>query len=583
MNVFRHLKPFFKSYKYHYIAGIIVLLVVDLLQLITPRIMGWVTDRIISGTLTAQDILHAILGIMGIAIGVALLRYVWRIYILGTSRTLEYWLRNQLFRHLEFLESNFFTTHKTGHLMALATNDIQSIRMAAGMGIVMITDALFLTLTTTVMMITSISLKLTLIALIPLPFIALFVMLIGFRIQRQYKYVQEAFSDLSWKVQENFSGIRIIKSFVQEAFESQLFCDVNRKNKQVNLKLARLFGLMFPMVMLIASLSFTLALGFGSRLVISDVITEGDLVAFIAYLGLLTWPMMAVGWVINVIQRGIASIKRINEILDLPTEVRTFENAFLRASLTGNIRCENLTFSYPKATHPTLNNISFDIKAGQKVAFVGRTGSGKTTLMRLLLKQYQVSDHTLFFDDVDMNAIPISELRDNISYVAQDVFLFSRSIEKNIRLSNETISQKAAVEASKDASIHDEIMSFPDQYESELGERGINLSGGQKQRLALARTLVQSKPIVLLDDCLSAVDTKTEEHILSHLTNYAQRHTLILISHRISTVQDADRIYVLDQGNIVESGDHASLIRTGGIYADLYTRQQLEEKLESVR
>jgi ATP-binding cassette subfamily B protein len=395
--------------------------------------------------------------------------------------------------------------------------------------------------------------------------------------------VQAAFSDLTDKVQENMAGIRVVKSFVQEEYEIDKFLVSNNNYIEKNMRLVKVFGFMFPLVGFIASLSFIVALGFGGSLVIREEISLGQFTSFIAYLGLLTWPMMAIGQVVNVLQRGTASMKRLNSIFEVQPEI--VDGATVKdisqEELTPSIEFNNLSFTYKGANHPTLSNINLKIEEGKTLAILGRTGSGKTTLVNLILRMYNVEEGQIAIGGHDINIIPLKTLRESIGYVPQDNFLFSTTLKNNIAFSNIDMDMEKVVQSTKFAHVHDNIMEFPQQFDTILGERGVTLSGGQRQRVSIARAIAKDPKILILDDSLSAVDTKTEEKILEGLKQVMKNRTSIIIAHRISTLKEADEIIVLDEGKIVEKGTHKELIILNGLYNSIYKKQLLEEKLEN--
>lgn len=584
MKSYKTLKGFFVKYKWRYLLGVIWLIIVDTVQLIVPQILRTTTNKLQSGLLDPKSLLLYAILILLTGFIVAAGRYFWRIYIQGNSRTLEYFLRNKLFRHLQTLSTSYFNTHKTGDLMAHATNDINAVRMALGQGVVMIVDSIFITILAFIMMIKTTNLKLTLIGLLTFPFIALIVSKFGQIIHKRFRIVQESFSNLTNTVQESFAGIRVVKSFVQEKEEINNFLNINNDNLDKNLNLVKVSGTFFPLIQFMASISFLIVLWYGGTLVIREEIMLGDFVAFNTYLGLLVWPMMAIGWVINLMQRGAASMDRINAILDEKPEIVDSLEAIELIDIKGNIQFKNVSFKYPNSNEYALKNVSFYIPEGKTLAIVGRTGSGKSTIVNLLLRLYDIENGEILIDDINIKNIKIANLRENISYVPQNNFLFSTTIADNIGFAfEEKISEDDIVEAAKMAEVYDNIVEFPEGFNTVLGERGVTLSGGQKQRVSIARAIIKKSPILVLDDSLSSVDTKTEEKILKNLEHITSSITTILISHRISTVKKADEIIVIDNGNIVETGNHRSLLKLKGLYYDMNEKQLLEEKISTIK
>lgn len=582
MGNFRTLKNFFIRHKWKYIIGVVWLLIVDIVQLIVPQILRTVTDLLETEMLTTNELIKyaGYIVLTGLFIGLG--RYYWRIYIMGTSRELEYYIRNKLFAHLQTLSTNYFNRHKTGDLMAHGTEDINRVRMALGPGIVMVTDAIFMTFAALIMMIRTTNLQLAMLALIPLPFLAITVGKFGKIIFKRSKLVQESFSDLSDKTQENFSGIRVVKSFVQEKEETNKFTTSNQRNFDTNMSLVKIHGLFEPMVNFISALSYLIVIWYGGTLVIRGTISLGDFVAFNSYLGLLVWPMMAIGFVINILQRGAASMDRINTILAEKPEIYDHKDVIEKKDIDGEIEFKNVSFKYSGSNEYALKDISFRINKGSTLGVVGRTGSGKTTLVNLLLRLYEIDEGEILVDGVNTTQIPLKALRENIGYVSQDNFLFSTSIKKNMAFAFETeVDEERIYEAAKISEIYDNIMEFPDKFETQLGERGITLSGGQRQRTAMSRAIVKNPEILILDDSLSAVDTHTEEKILSNLEEVMDNRTNIIIAHRISTVKNSDEIIVLDEGKIVERGTHEELLDINGLYKDIYEKQLLEDKLKN--
>ena len=582
MKTFFRLREFFRENKKYYILGILALIGTNTLQLIIPQLLGRFADMIADRQVEQQGILIFILVLMGLALFIAFFRFLWRMYVMGNARRMEYTLRNMLFRHLQNLSTEFFNRHKTGDLMAHATNDIRAVRMALGPGIVLSIDALFLTSVIIIMMITTIDWRLTVVALLPLPFMAAIVTRFGQLIHSRFKKVQEAFSDLTDRTQENFSGIRVVKGFAQENEEKEKFRQVNQKNVDTNMHLIRVWGFFMPLVQFISALSFIIVLGYGGVLVINGTITLGNFVTFNSYLGMLTWPMMAIGWVFNMIQRGKASMDRLNTLLDNKPDITDEPDAVPLENLQGKIEFRNLSFAYPGSEEPVLKNITFSIAPGQTVGILGRTGSGKTTLMNLLLRLYNPPRGTVFIDGTDIHQIPLETLRNSIGYVPQDNFLFSATIKENVDFASTGRSLKEIEDYTKMAQVYDNIIDFPQKYETLVGERGVTLSGGQKQRISLARALIKDPGILILDDSLSAVDTQTEEAILQNLKQVMADRTSLLIAHRISTLKAADNIIVIEEGEITQEGKHEDLLKEDGLYRQLYQKQLLEEKIDSV-
>ncbi|REJ35655.1 MAG: ABC transporter ATP-binding protein [Bacillota bacterium] len=579
MLSFPLIREFLLKYKWRYIIGLTSLLVVNVMQLLQPQVIRRFVDALPTGRLSGQAIWVYSLIIVGLAVVIAVGRYMWRIYVMGTSRLLEYTLRNKLYAHLQTLSPRYFIETKTGDLMAHATNDINAVRMAMGPGVVMLTDAVFMTVTILIIMLRTTDIRLTALALLPLPFLALTARYFGRLIHRRFRKVQEAFSDLTDVVTENLAGIRVIKAFAREDAAIARFERINQYNVDMNMHLVRIWGLFHPLIQFLSALSVLVVVGYGGTLVILGSISLGDFIAFNMYLGMLTWPMMAVGWVINNLQRGQASVARLKVIFDQRPEIVDEPDAVELRPMEGRIEIKNLTFTYPGSDRPVLQDVNVTVEPGQTLAIVGRTGSGKTTLANLLLRVFDPPMGTIFIDGHDIRRITLESLRTQIGYAPQDNFLFSTTIAENIGFGG-NFTREEIEEAAKKAQLHNDVMGFPHGYETMVGERGVTLSGGQKQRTGIARALVKNPRIMIFDDSLSAVDTQTEDAILRELKRMMKGRTTILIAHRISTVKDADHIIVLDDGRIVEQGTHEELVALGGLYADTYERQLLEEELE---
>lgn len=583
MKPFLTLREFIYAHRREYLLGIFWVFFVDLLGLVTPRLLGHLIDDLKAGGLDKAGVLYYVALILGIAVLVAVSRYYWRIYIMGTGRKAEIWLRDRFYAHLQKLSPNFFNHHKTGDLMANATNDLNAIRMTLGPGLLSAVDPTFVLTFTILMMLYTVGWKLTLFALLPMPVMVITVTLFGRLIHKRFGEVQAAFGSLTDRVQENFAGVRVVKTFVQEDAEIAKFTAENTNNYNANLRLIQVNGIYNPLVQFVGALSFLIALSYGGILVVRGEITLGEFVAFNTYLALMTWPMMAIGFVINLYQRGAASMERINEILHTEPDIADAPLTLEKATLDGSIEFNRLTFTYPGTDTPVLKDITFRIEPGQTVALIGRTGSGKSTILNLLLRLYSPEPGQLLLDGVDIRSIPLATLRTEIGYVPQENFLFSKTIRDNIGFagqpSGQPFTQEQIEAAAALAQVHGNITDFPHSYDTMLGERGVTLSGGQKQRVSLARAVIKNPKILLLDDSLSAVDTHTEEEILRGLKQVMENRTSLIVAHRISTIQEADEILVLDQGQIVERGRHDDLLARRGIYYEIYQKQLLEERI----
>lgn len=577
--LFRHIKEMLMKFKLKYFLGILFIIACDALQLFTPGVLGRLVSDINHNTLTKDKINHYIFLVLILAVGVAVFRYLWRKTIIAASRQLEYEIRKKFFGHLETLSVSYYHQHTTGSLMAHATNDINAIRASFGQGIIMIVDASFLTVMTIYAMLVNTNIQLTILALIPMPFIAVATFTLGGKLQKRFKKVQESFEDITTISQEAFSGIRVIKSFAREEEQNEAFAKVNDKNLQANMSLVKLFGFMFPIITFISTISLIVAITVGGIMVVNNTLELGKYTEFTLYLGLLTWPFMALGWVVNVLQRGIASLKRINEIFDEVPEITNHADAKHIDGLEASIEVRNLSFTYPNTDQAVLENVSFKIEAGKTLAIIGETGAGKTTIANLLLRLYEAPHDSIFVGGQAINTLTLDQLRSWVGYVPQDNFLFSTKISDNIAFSNPDLTRAEVEAASRVSHVYKEILDFPDGFDTLLGEKGINLSGGQKQRISIARAIAEDPKILILDDSLSAVDTKTEDSILRYLNEEIKDKTSIIIAHRISTIKHADEIILLNDTKIAERGNHESLMALGGLYSDLYKKQLLEEKV----
>ncbi|MGX1902323.1 ABC transporter transmembrane domain-containing protein [Thermolongibacillus altinsuensis] len=579
MKVFFDLMWFFKQEKKAYITGIILLTIVALMELIPPKIIGLVVDAIKEDRLTS-DMLLRWLGILAfIAVLMYGCRYVWRTMIFGSAAKLSRLLRDRLYHHFTTMTPSFYQQRRIGDLMAHATNDLQAIQQMAGVGILTLVDSLAMGGFVIFTMAATISWKLTLISLIPMPIMAYLTNYYGSLLHKRFHQAQEAFSSLNDKVQESIAGIKVIKTFGQEKEEIEAFRQQSGDVVQKNLAVARIDSLFDPTISLIVGISFFLAIVFGSQFVIRGELTLGQLVSFTTYLGLLIWPMLAFGWLFNIVERGRASYDRVSRLLNEKPEIEDQEGAIDQIP-TGDLTYAIRSFTYPNETKPTLKNIHFTLKKGETLGIVGKTGAGKTTLLKILLREFKGIDGKIFFGDHSIDEYRLERLREAIGYVPQDHFLFSASIRENIAFARPDASQEEIEKAAKLAHIHEDILQFTEGYDTVVGERGVSLSGGQKQRISIARALMLDPELLILDDALSAVDAATEERILQSLKENRAGKTTIITTHRLSAVQHANLILVLEDGQIVQRGTHEQLIAEDGWYREMYLRQQLEELVE---
>jgi ATP-binding cassette subfamily B protein len=554
------------------------MLFMDFLQVLVPLIIKNAIDLL---TLQASGpfiLLKQGIMIVGIALFIAFLRYMWRYLLIGHSRLVEEALRNKLFGHLQSLSLSFFKRTKTGDIMSRAINDILAIRMATGFGMVALVDGIVLGIAAVCFMI-SISPQLTLISLIPTPIIIILTKHLTKRMSSEFEAVQKTFSDLTERVRESFSGIRIVKAYNREGWGKERLKMGGERYINSNMKLAKSLALFFPVMAIFTNSGLALVIWFGGGRTILGDITTGDFVAFISYLNLLTWPMMAMGWVANLIQRGAASMRRISLILDEIPEIRDPENPVEIEMISGNIEVKNLLFKYPGDTRASLKNISYRIKSGETLAIVGKVGAGKTTLLHMIPRLLEFNEGSISVDGLNLREISLLSLRRNIGFVSQEVFIFSDSIRNNILLGRNDISYGRIEEVLKTAQLWEEIQSLGDGVDTILGERGITLSGGQRQRLSIARALIVDPPLLILDDALSMVDTNTEEKILNTILQSRKNETNLIVSHRITTLTRADRIIVLDEGTIIAQGTHEILLEKCGTYKTLYEKQVLTQEL----
>ncbi len=552
----------------------------NVIALAQPQVLRFAVDDLYRGVTAAKLGRYALI-LFGIAVGAGLFKYAMRQLIIAISRRLEYDLRNRLFEHLQTLPLPWFQEHRTGEIMSIATNDMSAVRNMLGPGVMYTVNTLTVGVVSIAFML-AISPRLTLYSLLPLPLVSLSVWWFGDRIHRRFQQVQERFARLSAHVQENLGGMRVVRAFVAERSETGRFDALNAEYREDNLRLIRTSGFFSPSLSFFSGLGALLALWVGGRETVAGHITLGQFVAFTVYLGMLNWPMVALGWVINIFQRGLASFARINALLDEVPSIASPPGAVAGGSpARGELEFRDLTFTYPGASTPALRDVSFRVPAGATVALVGRTGSGKSTVLSLLPRLFDPPPGTVLLDGVDVRAFDLAWLRAQLAVVPQEPFLFSATISENLAYGVPVEEDRAIREAARTAHLDGDIEGFPDRWSTRVGERGITLSGGQKQRATIARALLRGAPVLLLDDCLSSVDTHTEEAILGGLRGEMRRRTTLIVSHRVSTVRDADLILVLEDGAIVERGRHDELLGLGGRYAALHRAQQLEEEIEA--
>jgi ATP-binding cassette subfamily B multidrug efflux pump len=579
MKAFKILKNDFRANRPQILIGLIALLIVDVLQLFIPRVIKYAIDGLTSGNISPSRLFLYGLEVLILALGIGGFRYVWRYFLLGAARRIEKALRDRLFIHLQTLSSSYFSHTKVGDLMAHATNDIEAVRMAMSMGVVFLVDTIILGVLTIFFMI-YISSKLTLFAILPMPLITLITLRFGRTIHHRFEILQKTFASLTERVRETIAGIRLIKAYALEERERIKLSQLSQDYIQKNLNVTKVWGMFFPIILFFSNLSMAIVLYVGGKLTIFQSISTGDFVAFMSYLGLLAWPMMALGWAINVIQRGGASMDRLNRIFAETPEIFDSPGVNPSGPLKGRIDIRGLTFSAGNGGNPLLRDIHLTVEKGERMVVVGRTGSGKTIFCNLVARILEPPRGYLFFDGIEIHEIPLVTLRRSIGYVPQDTFLFSDTIRENIAFGRVDANDDEIKEAARLAQIYDEIMRFPEGMKTVIGEKGVTLSGGQRQRIAIARAILMDPPIFILDDALSSVDIQTEERILEGLEKFLKGKTSILITHRIAPLRRADRIVVLEQGRVAEMGDHSTLFSKGGIYADLYWQRQLEEELE---
>jgi ATP-binding cassette subfamily B protein len=591
MSNLRPLLPYLRKHWRGLVAGCFSVLFTNAIWVLFPQVIRRATDDLNSGVLRHKLITYSLL-LIAIAAGKGIFQFLTRWIVIGISRDIEFDLRNNLFRHLESLSYSYYQRTRTGDIMARATNDLNAVRMLLGPAIMYSANTLVFTTGALIFMI-GISPKLTAWAFLPLPIVSITVQYFGRRIHERFERIQAMFSDISARAQENFSGARVIRAYAQEEAEIRAFEADNKEYIARSIKLVRLMGMLWPTLETLLGFAIVLVLWMGGREVLLGRMQVGDFVAFNLYMVQLTWPVISLGWVVNIIQRGRASMGRINQILTETPEIKD-DQAVARygaeTPICGEIEFRNLNFAYAgedrvderRAAVPVLNNINLRIPAGSSLAIVGPTGAGKSTLVSLIPRIYNAEAGAVLIDGHPIREFQLEHLRRNIGFVPQETFLFSETIGGNISFGTENATPEQVREAAEIAGLARDIEAFPEKYATLVGERGLTLSGGQKQRTAIARAVIRNPRILVLDDALASVDTQTEEHILNHLRQVMRGRTTIFISHRVSTVRNADRIAVLHEGQIVEYGTHDELVALNGYYTSLYNKQLLEEELETV-
>ena len=580
MNIFSKLGWFFKKEKKRYILGITLLALTSFANLVPPRVLGLMADQLDTGHISWGQYVLLILAVIASAIVLYILRYFWRKQIWGGAAELERQLRSKLFRHFMAMDRTFYQRHRTGDLMAHATNDVSAVQNVAGDGIMTSVDSLVMGLSTIIAMIIFVDWRLTLVSLLPLPFLAWGANKVSIRLYDAFDESQAAFSRLNNKTQESVSGIKVIKTFDQGKEDTKAFDGMVDDTIKINKKVFKWDALFDPLGTMIVGLTYTITIIYGGLLVTKKILSIGQLVSFIAYIGNMVWPMFAIGYLFNILERGSASYDRIQDLLDEKPQItdKYADENLKPVDIQGDLKYQIKSFAYPDEKNiPVLKNINFTLKPGQTLGLVGKVGSGKTTIIQLLLREFDKYDGEISLNGHDIRKIPLNILLRQISYVPQNNYLFSTSIQKNISFSKTDATQNQIIAAAKKSDLHNDVLQMPKGYRTLVGENGVSLSGGQKQRMSIARALLKQSQILILDDALSAVDAKTEMEILKSLRRERQGKTTMIAAHRLTSVMNADLILVLKNGQIVERGTHKQLLANNGWYADMWRKQELEE------
>ncbi|EGQ9458435.1 TPA: ATP-binding cassette domain-containing protein [Vibrio parahaemolyticus] len=578
MRIFWQLRWYFRQKWKHYVGSILLFAVISALQLVPPKAVGVIVDGVVDNTLETNTLIMWLLGLIVLLFTIYGCRILWRIWLFGASWELGTILRNRLYRHLSTQPPRFFERYKTGDLMARGTNDVRNIVMTAGEGVLTAADSVITGIAVLIIMVTQVSWKLTVMALLPMPFLAVIIFFIVRILHQRFRVAQEAFSSMSDMTQESLNGVRMLRAFGLENQEQQRFEDVVDDTGAKNIAVARVDARFDPAIQLTIGLSFLLSVAAGAYLVDKGEITLGDLTAFTMYLGLMIWPMLAFAFLFNILERGSAAWNRLQEIFDEQPEIIGGTQPLDEKPLPLHIKID--AFHWSKELPPALAAVDVTLEPGKMLGIAGPVGSGKSTLLTLLLRQHDLENGTIQFGDVKIKDAILPQWRNRFAVVNQSPFLFSKSIFDNIALGNPQATKEQVYQAAKLACIHDDIEKFPDGYQTEVGEKGITLSGGQKQRIAIARAMLLNAQVLVLDDALSAVDGRTEHQILKNLETHYRNQALIVIAHRLTALEAADEIIVLNHGHVTERGKHHSLLEHQGWYAEMFQYQKLEQAME---